>query len=507
MSKTGAQSSNDIALRVRTIEELLKQQKEFLSQTTELWEDLVQARQDEGQGDEAPSSATEIAAPAEGNRKAGRSKKAAALARKVEKRNGIAVPAAGADTQDRNPGKFAQRLQVLESELAERLQSLEEVRAQLSQEKTEARQLRAENEELRRNSAKTDIRLEAAREHIRKLEDDLVRVENILRQRQEEIEQTLATLGNHRDRAAQLEGELKNAQDREKSLQRKLKASDGWVAKLAEQRAFNEKDIAKLKRERDAQEKALQANGSLIQRLREEIVQLMDGQRLAVARTSDVRASPQPAQAPDRNDAVPPHSVISMAKPTELKPAANLAELIPPIMSRDKGELLELLVGRRGVSDAAAGTTAAPAAVLQPSQSSPSGGSGASSEDAIIEPKPAVAAPPPPTPAPMATASRQPVPLVASPRNQENERRLKEAREEIEWLRNLAMAALEPPKHWWWRFMPRSWLKDRQTRRFKRRGLFDAKAYWDCNPDVAADGMDPLFHYLKHGMREGRERP
>jgi hypothetical protein len=96
--------------------------------------------------------------------------------------------------------------------------------------------------------------------------------------------------------------------------------------------------------------------------------------------------------------------------------------------------------------------------------------------------------------------------MMASPRNQENERRLKEARQEMEWLRELAMSTLEPAKHWWWRFMPDAWQQERKNNRLKRRGLFDARAYQERNPDVLAEGIDPLRHYLMHGMREGRER-
>lgn len=42
------------------------------------------------------------------------------------------------------------------------------------------------------------------------------------------------------------------------------------------------------------------------------------------------------------------------------------------------------------------------------------------------------------------------------------------------------------------------------ARSIARTGKFDAEAYLAANPDVAADGADPLFHYLLHGIREGR---
>jgi hypothetical protein len=36
-------------------------------------------------------------------------------------------------------------------------------------------------------------------------------------------------------------------------------------------------------------------------------------------------------------------------------------------------------------------------------------------------------------------------------------------------------------------------------------GLFDAGWYLTQNPDVAATGIDPFVHYLRHGLVEGRD--
>lgn len=41
--------------------------------------------------------------------------------------------------------------------------------------------------------------------------------------------------------------------------------------------------------------------------------------------------------------------------------------------------------------------------------------------------------------------------------------------------------------------------------KLKARKLFDAGAYLAANPDVAAVGVDPLQHYLAHGIWEGRQ--
>ena len=43
-----------------------------------------------------------------------------------------------------------------------------------------------------------------------------------------------------------------------------------------------------------------------------------------------------------------------------------------------------------------------------------------------------------------------------------------------------------------------------QYLRLRRSGTFAAEAYLAENPDVDASGLDPLMHYVEHGIREGR---
>ena len=45
----------------------------------------------------------------------------------------------------------------------------------------------------------------------------------------------------------------------------------------------------------------------------------------------------------------------------------------------------------------------------------------------------------------------------------------------------------------------------RQMKRLQREGLFDGAEYLSANPDVAEAGVDPLYHYLRHGMLENRQ--
>jgi hypothetical protein len=43
-----------------------------------------------------------------------------------------------------------------------------------------------------------------------------------------------------------------------------------------------------------------------------------------------------------------------------------------------------------------------------------------------------------------------------------------------------------------------------ETRPIRKSSLFDRSFYLEQNPDVRASGMDPAFHYLRHGGFEGR---
>jgi hypothetical protein len=59
---------------------------------------------------------------------------------------------------------------------------------------------------------------------------------------------------------------------------------------------------------------------------------------------------------------------------------------------------------------------------------------------------------------------------------------------------------------WWWPLLPTRKLRKRQLRRLMAAGLFDHQAYLRRYPDVRDSGMDPLSHYLCHGLEEGRSR-
>ncbi|BCI68929.1 hypothetical protein AAJCM20276_35530 (plasmid) [Acetobacter aceti] len=48
---------------------------------------------------------------------------------------------------------------------------------------------------------------------------------------------------------------------------------------------------------------------------------------------------------------------------------------------------------------------------------------------------------------------------------------------------------------------------DKLIAEIRKSGLFDEKAYLSDNVDVAASGIDPILHYLRHGLNEDQRRP
>ena len=75
--------------------------------------------------------------------------------------------------------------------------------------------------------------------------------------------------------------------------------------------------------------------------------------------------------------------------------------------------------------------------------------------------------------------------------------------EKIRRVREIYHALAGQPR--WWAILPRSRQTQMEHRRLSRLGLFDAQSYLRNNPDVAQSGMDPVFHFLNHGIDEDRQ--
>lgn len=76
---------------------------------------------------------------------------------------------------------------------------------------------------------------------------------------------------------------------------------------------------------------------------------------------------------------------------------------------------------------------------------------------------------------------------------------------DAEWLANMARVSQAFPN--WWAVLPKHLRRHQEHARYKLAGLFDASKYREMYSDVAESGIDPVRHYILHGMKEGRQRP
>lgn len=86
----------------------------------------------------------------------------------------------------------------------------------------------------------------------------------------------------------------------------------------------------------------------------------------------------------------------------------------------------------------------------------------------------------------------------------QQERSAEEIQQHLDWIVMVHSRKANQPA--WWSVMPKRWRLQRERQSLKRSGLFDGDAYLQRYPDVAAAGLDPLDHYLRHGIHEDRVR-
>lgn len=80
----------------------------------------------------------------------------------------------------------------------------------------------------------------------------------------------------------------------------------------------------------------------------------------------------------------------------------------------------------------------------------------------------------------------------------------RESSEQLKWFSKVLIATLSRPMQW--SMLPASRRIRKKRLRLADAGLFDGDAYLRRYPDVAGTGMDPLLHYVEHGLAEGRQR-
>lgn len=83
--------------------------------------------------------------------------------------------------------------------------------------------------------------------------------------------------------------------------------------------------------------------------------------------------------------------------------------------------------------------------------------------------------------------------------------RAEEETEKSEFLR-ATLQVFVGPDSWWQHLIPAAWARTLKNRVLRRKGLFDPDGYRDRYTDIAQSERDPLFHYVAHGLDEGRKR-
>ncbi len=86
----------------------------------------------------------------------------------------------------------------------------------------------------------------------------------------------------------------------------------------------------------------------------------------------------------------------------------------------------------------------------------------------------------------------------------ERDRLIANLERRVDWLTQVLLSVLRSLSRTPGQFLPGSVLKRRLLNKLASRAIFDEAAYLAANPDVAAEGVEPLHHYVVHGLAEGR---
>lgn len=289
--------------------------------------------------------------------------------------------------------------------------------------------------------------MEAARWELTETHGKLSHLESALAQRQEEIAQAYAELAGQREACAALKEILDESQARNEAAQRKLAEADAWVFRLAAER----KEYETLARR--AERKLLEAQGE-----HRQTEAAHEREKTAMA----ARLNEVESKVLELEDSVTAKEVLlgqalEGSRETEAQLGerfAEIAELTQLLQKRD--EEVGAAEAARGIAERQLGAHFSEVATLTKILRDASSETDASKAHS-------------------------------------------------QWLRRMNAVASGFPR--WWGLMPTAWRCRSEHARYARAGLFNADKYLQLYPDVAASGMDPVRHYILHGMDESRRNP
>ncbi|MDZ7894492.1 MAG: hypothetical protein U5M50_05685 [Sphingobium sp.] len=304
-----------------------------------------------------------------------------------------------------------------------------------------ADQLAEEKSDLARQLRNMEQALEKAKSDLAHRQHDLAGAQSTLRQRDEEIHQTLATLADAQKEAAAARA---IADEKLKTAHAKLKAADEWVFRLAGDRKVAEEQTASALRRVAVTEKA---SADLAARIAElERMHTLDRQALD-------------RQQEEMNSTATTHALLLAQEQAQVQ-RWQLAQA-------DTAKQVEALTQSLGERNVEAESLHFQLAGLK------------------------------------VQADRQSRDVEKlSGRLTEKEAEAERMTQHARWLQEVNVVVTGYPR--WWVLLPRTIQDKWRHRRLRRRGLFDAEAYLNRYPDVLSSGMNPLRHYILHGMAENR---
>ncbi len=359
----------------------------------------------------------------------------------------------------------------LEKRLEQQSHAANQAGAQLAIVDSELKELKARNDALQREVNEQRV----AVEELAQVRDRLAVAESTLLQRQEEIEQTRAELIGLR---AIYEVLLKERD----ALAVQVKEADSWVFKLAAERKNWEvqaeratRDLEKIKAETRAE----------VARLSSRLNQVEDEKRLLNDRASraesdlaslhgglsEVQGNLEAAKAQLQSLATDREALVSELERVNRKASERSSEIVRLTRLLDEASLNRSLVHDKDAKlEAVVRERDAFQSELEKSTRQ--------STERLSE---------------VVTLTR----VLEATQCEVDSRQKK-----VDWLRETNRAMETAPR--WWSFLPKKQRRKRQLHRLRRRGLFDRNDYLARYPDVAEAGMDPLEHFIIHGINEGR---
>jgi len=333
----------------------------------------------------------------------------------------------------------------------------------------EARQ-RAESEAERARAS--ELALEAMVQDLAGAAQRVAELESALIQRQEENAQVWSELGEVRRELGAMFDALHAARNEAAEAKAKLEDSKGWVFRLAGERQAGDVALRRAEYRLAQSDKARKEAERRLERLSEELARAREAaarQPVVVERDPAPDLAQWQAMAQDMAD---------LRRQLREEKAARSAEAAQVGRMQEEAAMLTGLLGE-AQAQAAGAEERAQAAQAQ--------AAGAENARADLEQK-------------LAERYAEMVAMTTALKGHEADARQSIA--QAEWLREVSVVLLEQPTPL--AKMLAGLVDKRKMRLLKKRGLFDTAAYLERYPDVAASGIEPLNHFILHGLAEGR---